>query len=260
MSLLGIIASSKLKAQPVAGYTLWLDAADTSTISLNGSGVSQWNDKSSNALAFTQGTAANQPQSGTQTINGKNVIDFDGTNDILTCTATASTFNYLHNSTGYTGFFAGQYQTPTVANVYWNTNATNLGNIGVSLYDNGAGTLSHDVARGVSGAANATSRGAAGSAVTNGSNFYVSVVVDNATATAADRIKIRINGGAESKTNTVTNAASSSNASYALSIGSDSALTVWSNIYIGEIIFYSGQLSSGDVATVNAYLAAKWGI
>jgi hypothetical protein len=258
MSLIGIIASSKARGLPVAGATLWLDAADTTTISLNGSGVSQWNDKSSNAFAFTQGTLANMPQSGTQTINSKNVIDFDGSNDFLTCTAAASTFNYLHNSTGYTGFFAGQYQTPTVVNIYYNTNQTNLSNIGASLYDNGAGVVAHDVARGVSGAANATSRGAAGSTITNGANFYASVVINNTTATAADRVKIRINGGAESKTNTVTNAASSSNASFALTLGTDGS--IYTNAYYGEIIFYSGQLSDTDVASVNSYLSAKWGI
>lgn len=260
MTLLGIIASSNsaAPASPVAGYTLWLDAADTSTISLNGSGVSQWNDKSVNAFAFTQGTLANMPQSGTQTINGKNVLDFDGSNDFLTCTAAASTFNYLHNSTGYTGFFAGQYQTPTVVNVYYDTDLGNLSNIGVVLYDDGAGLLGHDVARGVSGAVNATSRGVAGSTVSNGADFYVSLVINNTTATAADRVKIRINGGAESKTNTVTNAASASNATNPLRLGTDG--NVYSNLYYGEIIFYSGQLSDSDVASVNAYLSAKWGI
>ena len=259
MSLIGIIASSKSTGGlPVSGATLWLDAADTTTISLNGSGVSQWNDKSGNAFAFTQGTLANMPQSGTQTINGKNVLDFDGSNDFLTFTGAASTFNYLHNSTGYTGFFAGQYQTPTVVNIYYNTNQSLLANIGASLYDNGAGVVAHDVSNGVGGAANATSRGAAGSTITNGANFYASVVIDNTTATAADRVKIRINGGAESKTNTVTNAASGSDASFALTLGTDG--TIYTNMYYGEIIFYSGQLSDPDVASVNAYLAAKWGI
>jgi hypothetical protein len=41
--------------------SLWLDATDTSTITLNGSTVSQWNDKSGNGRNATQATAANQP-------------------------------------------------------------------------------------------------------------------------------------------------------------------------------------------------------
>lgn len=53
---------------------LWLDAADSTTITLNGSTVSQWADKSGNGRHATQGTAANQP---TQTsINLLTAISF----------------------------------------------------------------------------------------------------------------------------------------------------------------------------------------
>jgi hypothetical protein len=41
--------------------SLWLDAEDASTITLNGSTVSQWNDKSGNGRNFSQATAINQP-------------------------------------------------------------------------------------------------------------------------------------------------------------------------------------------------------
>lgn len=40
---------------------LWLDAADASTVTLNGSTVSQWSDKSGNGRNATQSTAASQP-------------------------------------------------------------------------------------------------------------------------------------------------------------------------------------------------------
>ena len=65
-------AFSPLDLSPV----LWLDAADTSTITEVGGAVSQWDDKSGNGNHVTQGTAALQPTSGTRTINGLNVIDF----------------------------------------------------------------------------------------------------------------------------------------------------------------------------------------
>lgn len=47
----------------LSGLQLWLDAADTSTIGLSGSGsnVSQWNDKSGNGRNVTQATLASQP-------------------------------------------------------------------------------------------------------------------------------------------------------------------------------------------------------
>jgi hypothetical protein len=61
---------------------LWLDAADASTVTLNGSSVSQWNDKSGNGRNLTQGTSANQPLYVTNALNGKPKLNF-GTTDFL---------------------------------------------------------------------------------------------------------------------------------------------------------------------------------
>lgn len=62
---------------------LWLDAADSSTITLNGSTVSQWNDKSGNSRHASQGTAANQPTYTASGLNGKPVVTFDGSDDFF---------------------------------------------------------------------------------------------------------------------------------------------------------------------------------
>lgn len=53
---------------------LWLDFADSRTITLSGSTVSDWRDKSANRYIFSQPTAVNQP---TYTTSG---IAFDGNN------------------------------------------------------------------------------------------------------------------------------------------------------------------------------------
>lgn len=45
----------------VSGLSLWLDAADRSTLTLSGPNVTQWNDKSGNLRHATQATAARQP-------------------------------------------------------------------------------------------------------------------------------------------------------------------------------------------------------
>jgi hypothetical protein len=62
---------------------LWLDAEDTASITLNGSNVSQWNDKSGNARHATQGVATSQPAFNAIGLGGKPVITFDGTDDSL---------------------------------------------------------------------------------------------------------------------------------------------------------------------------------
>jgi hypothetical protein len=57
---------------------LWLDAADASTITESGGAVSQWNDKSGNARHAIQTTPGNRPTVSTAALNGKNVIEFNG--------------------------------------------------------------------------------------------------------------------------------------------------------------------------------------
>ena len=63
---------------------LWLDAADASTITLNGSNVSQWNDKSGNGRHFINNTSSSQP------FRSINAVDFDGVNDFLSASITLS--------------------------------------------------------------------------------------------------------------------------------------------------------------------------
>lgn len=62
---------------------LWLDAEDATTITLNGSTVSQWADKSGHGNNATQSTAANQPTYSATGYGGKPSLAFDGTNDSL---------------------------------------------------------------------------------------------------------------------------------------------------------------------------------
>lgn len=70
-----------------ADLALWLDAEDTSSITLNGSTVSQWDDKSGNNRHAVQGSAALQPIYTTNGLNGKPVLSFDGSDDQLNITS-----------------------------------------------------------------------------------------------------------------------------------------------------------------------------
>lgn len=73
--------------------SLWLDAEDTSTITLNGSTVSQWADKSGNGRNAAQATAANQPAYSATVLNGKPGVTFDGVNDFLSGAGSVLTGN-----------------------------------------------------------------------------------------------------------------------------------------------------------------------
>ena len=61
---------------------LWLDANDSSTITTVSGAVSQWNDKSGNSRNAAETT--NRPALTSNALNGKNVVPFDGINDLLT--------------------------------------------------------------------------------------------------------------------------------------------------------------------------------
>jgi hypothetical protein len=58
---------------------LWLDAADSSTITESGGAVSQWNDKSGNNRHATQATSGNRPTVGTTVLGGLRTVSFNGT-------------------------------------------------------------------------------------------------------------------------------------------------------------------------------------
>jgi hypothetical protein len=260
MSLLGIVASSKyiVSGPPVAGYKLWLDASDATSITASGGAVSQWNDKSGNASNFTQGTGADQPTTGSRTINGLNVIDFDGTNDYLLCPSSSGLFNYLHNSTGGTTFIVGIRE--TTGGVMHGNGGGSSAQIGHYHAINASADTDLLITNGNAGLTSALQFGLTAMGTTA---FYLTNKWDANNATAANRLKESRNGAAFTGANIQTQAASNSNASHSLAIGADytngSANAFWNGAF-GEIIFYEGILSSGDITDVQDYLATKWGI
>lgn len=70
------------------GLVAWYDASDTATITASAGKVSQWADKSGHGFHLTQATSTNQPSTGTNTQNGRNVVTLDGVNDALHATTT----------------------------------------------------------------------------------------------------------------------------------------------------------------------------
>jgi hypothetical protein len=67
-------AAGGFNPKTLPGLQGWWDAADSSTITLNGSNVSEWADKSGNGRALSQATAAAQPAYQTAVINGRNAV------------------------------------------------------------------------------------------------------------------------------------------------------------------------------------------
>lgn len=102
ISKIGRMMSSVVYYKTVQAWTpanlgsdlaLWLDAADAGTITLNGSAVSQWRDKSGNNRDVSQPTATKQPVYANNILNGLSALSFDGSNDSLFTNAATITLN-----------------------------------------------------------------------------------------------------------------------------------------------------------------------
>lgn len=209
----------------IAGLVLWLDAADASTITVDGSNnVSEWRDKSGNARHAAQSTALNRPSytSGGQ-VNGINAPTFNGTSHhLLTPSVTqaqpTTVFVALRptSNTLYRGVFDGT----TARNAIYGLNGTLNIFAGTELVGTTALTLNS--------AAQLT-------AVFNGSSS-----------------SLRVNRSAQSSGNSGANSLSGN-----IYIGRSSN-TYWEG-QIAEVVAYSAVLSASDRDAVETYLASKWG-
>ena len=261
MPILGIVASSKLGAPsaPVAGYSLWLDASDTSTITVSGTSVTQWTDKSTNAYTFSQATGSLQPKSGTRTINSKNVLDFDG--DILVSNQSAATYKFTTDGDASFFIVALHDSYSGDSRTFMANNEAGSGAVGFFWTTTTGGRLAFALYRGVSGTA-AIDGGFTNPIVSTGTAFVNSLLTDPANGTAANRLYNRLNKGTVYNNNTATSAPSTADPDYTLKIGNYSAGDPGSAFdgAIGEILLYNTKLSDTDRDSNVDYLMAKWGI
>lgn len=84
-------AAKAFSPTDIAGLQLWLDAttglfdatSGGSAVTTDGSSVARWEDQSGNSYHFDQATSNNRPVLKTSIQNSKNVIRFDGLNDLM---------------------------------------------------------------------------------------------------------------------------------------------------------------------------------
>jgi len=84
------ISTTSFSPIQIPGLQIWLDAFDTTTINAPGNKVFTWEDKSGNSVDFIQTTGTNQPETELNTINGRNVIHFDGVDDVMVANSSAT--------------------------------------------------------------------------------------------------------------------------------------------------------------------------
>jgi hypothetical protein len=104
---------------------IWLDAADDRTVNLNGSNISQWNDKSGNGYHLSEGTAANQPDYDLTAMNGFPGLSFDGSNDRLRRNMSGTFISDPSISGGLTVFVVFRHRTIPGTRPIFSSGATN---------------------------------------------------------------------------------------------------------------------------------------
>ena len=226
---------------------LWLDAADASTITLNGSTVSQWNDKSGNTRHASQATTANQPIISNTGLNSKRSVNFDGNGDNLVLPT-----GFLNGTAAFSVAFT-MLAPPQLNDAVFGPSTAN--STGLELVCTNVASFP-TLAR-INGVNKITS----GLWSTN-SQPTISVLQADASSTAG-----WLNGATVSAVSASGIAALNFNGVYSIGTysgngnqGNNSGTTVSAQMNLGEFIISTAVWSISDRQRIEGYLAHKWGL
>ena len=224
---------------------LWLDAADSSTITI-ATGVSQWNDKSGNGRNVSQSTPAAQPAYTANALNGLPVVAFDASNDTLFNTSAA----LLRNLSGATIIMIARKATLATSGFQIYIPTSTGGGRAVYLYNSG----------GITGLQVGGRRTSTDSLQFTGNSAYTSnyeIQVGRFDYMGAD-LQLWLNGTLNGQRVFQTSGVTDNDAG-ALYLGS-SGSSSFVNAQIGEALIYNSALSTNNREIVEGYLAWKWGL
>ena len=225
----------------ISGCQLWLDATDSTSVTLNSTSVTQWSDKSGNARHLTQSTLANAPN---YTRVGSNfMIDFVRANKTYLINA-----SYSQIYTNFTLYMIIKRKAVPLDNermfvaipvgyaTDWNTQTGFSFSSTIELAANGSGSSYSE-----SSNLNTTMYSIVTS--TNSANVYKNgdstSVISRSLGLTGNSIGILLGSGTNSGINT---------------------LSEQFNGYIGEVILFTKALTTSERQQIDAYLALKWGL
>ncbi len=241
---------------------LWLDAADSSTLfdsvvggNLVGSGgtVARWQDKSGNNRHVTQSTAANCPTRVVGSQNGKDVLNFDGSDDNLTIAN-----SFLNNLSGLTVFVVNKWSLNTSGKgAVFSYGAVGVNNTDI-LYSQGFPESTTRFAQVNSGA-----DGSATFASSAPSSYIIETFAFNGSAAGnSNKLKIFENSSAKTLSSYTVPDKTASPTSPTFMVGGYFSFP--SNYYykgqIAEIIILPYAASDLQREAIERYLSNKWGI
>ena len=233
----------------VPGCQLWLDAADSSSIT-GSSPVTAWRDKSVNVSSTT--SVVGSPALTTSAINGLPAI-------------------LLNGSSSFTGPSTGSLNTLTVCIVGTQSNTcalnggivclgrsgvpdwNDVGSLAIAEFTPVGSGLMLSTRNGVN--SQTTNTGGTGSANGSTATPFIYIIVFDGTYT-----NTYLKGTIQSTANLTTMNGTFAYTNYVIgSRAGNTAATYWTG-YIGEVIIYNAALSTSQRQAVEGYLAWKWGI
>jgi len=239
----GLSVSGGFRPTSISGLQLWLDAttglfdatSGGNPVTADGSSVARWEDQSGSGYHATQATLANRPLLKTAIRNSKNVIRFDGSNDILVSAnipdnnlLTLTAF-VVANPIGLGGNNAGRM-------FERGTNIVNLFmyfGTGISMIGGGGQVIG--------GSAPIGSFYLFGARLSGVGNGTTSLRINKSVVVVGDTVS----------------APSTANTTYQIGNRTDTARGF--NGDIAELIIYNQALTTQQIDSVEAYLSDKWG-
>lgn len=241
----------------IAGLELWLDALEECRGVADGTATAQWDDQSGNARHATQATGSAQPTCQTAAgdlVNGKPVLDFDGSDDEMDVADNA----VFDGDASLTIFVVAAQDALTINQTFVSKEAFDTDNSWAFQTHN---TASDEVLFFTATSANdngATRVGSTDANLTAGVFRVLSVVYDGAQAAAA-RVNLRGDGLDFTEDVTGTPPATLRDSAASVRVGAFSGtLDRNYNGKIAEILVYSGALSDTNRRAVEKLLRMKW--
>jgi hypothetical protein len=218
-----------------------LDAADASTLTLSGSNVTQWNDKSGSGYVATQfrGASGNQPT----LVNNSVYINNNSNSAYNSSTYTCLKFNNNPITSAQTTLFAVFKVVSTVT--YDALVQITYGNLD-QFRIFGQNTAIE------------TWGGNNGPVRTNNSTFSINTQLLTSWVSQTSSSQVFLNGTSLALNNT--SAALDSPSAGVLNIGGGKSDGRWFTGYVSEIIWYNAVLTTNQRQQVEGYLASKWGL
>jgi len=237
----------------ISGCGLWLDASNAGSLTLNGNTVSEWRDLSGNARHFSQATPASQPNANSRTQNGRRVLDFAGAQVML---GNAASLNIGQNIGVATMFVVAN--SDALATGTWFLASRNGSNAQARLslsYDLGLNNIGSGGRR-----TDADSFASAGYTPSGDDLSAASVHAGVCNFAGSDAFIWRNGILRASNTAFHTDGNTADTNSDSVSLGALGDGTNALDGVIAEVIVYPAALTAAQRASVEAYLAAKWGI